>query len=185
MYWQHRLLSQPLAPLAMHHDFFPDVKRARALDAAMQSGLAESLQHICEQSRGLLYFDEPAIGKIITGLANEIRYPPSTFALYYELAAALFDDRPDDALQLFAELAKEQPLQPGLKIMSLGDEEIAAHAPRFQRMMNSDPTSDFDFLPPAQELALKFRARFDSGFALMERAIPELAAEDRSIISQV
>ena len=87
--------------------------------------------------------------------------------------------------QLFAELAKEKPLQHGLTIMALGDAETAAHTARFQRMMNSDPTSDFDFLPPPQDLALEFRARFHSGFSLIERSIPELAAEIRAIISQV
>ena len=81
----------------MHTRFYPDANRARELDAAMQSGLAESLQHICDQCRGHLTFSEPALGTIIDNLDNGRRYPPSTFALYYELAAALLDDQPDVA----------------------------------------------------------------------------------------
>ena len=169
----------------MHNRFYPDVIRARALDASMQSGLSESLEHICEQCHGQLSFDEPAIRTIISSLANQKCYPPSTFALYYELATALFDDQPDAAENLFTELAMEKPLDSGLKIMALGDCEISEHTARFQRMMNSDPTSEFDFLPPPKDMAIKFRTRFRNGFSLIERIIPELAAEIRALVSQV
>lgn len=69
--------------------------------------------------------------------------------------------------------------------MALGDRDIAEHTARFQRMMNGDPTSEFDFLPPAKEMASKFRAQFEDGFALIERIIPELAAEVEALVSQV
>jgi len=169
----------------MHNRFYPDATRARVLDAAMQFGLAESLAHICEQCRGQLSFDEPAVRTIITNLENTRRYPPSTFAIYYELAAALLDDRSDTAESLFAELIKETPVDASLKVMALGDSEIAAHTARFQRMMNSDPTSEFDFLPPSKDMAIKFRSQFRDGFSLIERIIPELATEVRALVSQV
>ena len=165
--------------------FFPDAERARSLDTSMQAGLAESLAHICEQCHGQLSFDEHAARSIISQLENKRHYPPSTFAIYYELAAALLNEQFDAAEKLFAELAREKPRDAGMKIMALGDREIAAHTPRFQRMMNSDPTSDFDFLPPPKDLAIEFRTRFLAGLSLLERVIPELAAEVKALVSQV
>jgi len=155
------------------------------MNAGMQAGLGESLEHIAEQCRGKLPFNEQQISRIITDLENGESYPPSTFAIYYELAAALFEDKYKTAVERLRELAEEQPRQPELQIIALGDPEILAHTPRYQRMMDSDPLAHFDFLPPPAELATAFRKQFANGLSLIERCIPELAEEVHALISQV
>jgi hypothetical protein len=170
-------------PLQTH--FHPDEKRARQMNDGMQAGLGESLEHITDQCRNKLPFDEQRISAIITDLDRGKSYPPSTFAIYYELAAALFGDDYETAEKRFQELAKEQPRHARLQIMALGDPEILAHTPRYQRVMNSDPLAHFDFLPPPAELSNAFRKKFANGLALVERCIPELAEEVHALISQV
>ena len=155
------------------------------MNAGMQQGLGESLTHITAQCRGKLPFDEQQLSRVITDLENGASYPPSTFAIYYELAAALFEDDYETAEERLRELATEQPRHAGLQIMALGDPEILAHTPRYQRMMDSDPLAHFDFLPPPAELATTFRKQFANGLSLIERCIPELAEEVHALISQV
>ena len=169
----------------MHHCFSPDADRTKALDNTMQTGLADSLEHICEQCDGKLSFDEIGITRIIKNLRTQQRYPPSTFGIYHELAKALLNDQTRLAEDLFREIIEENPLDNGLSVLALGDSEIQSHTSRFQRMMNCDPNFHFDFLPPPEKMAMQFKAQIESGFALIERTIPELAAEIQALISQV
>ena len=173
-------MNQPL-----HTHFYPDPERARQMNAGMQAGLGESLEHITDQCRDKLPFDEQQLSRIITDLENGKSYPPSTFAIYYELAVALFRDDYETAGERLRELTEEQPRQPELQIIALGDPEILSHTPRYQRMMDSDPLAHFDFLPPPAELASAFRKQFANGLSLIERYIPELAEEVHELISQV
>ncbi len=174
--------------MTLHHRFAPDGRRARALDHAMHRALAESLMHIVERCRGTIDIDEAALLRIADGLRSGARHLPPTFGLYYEAAGALLDGRNDDAERLLAALARERPIDPvrdELRVLALGEPALAAHTERYQRMMESDPTSPFPFLPPPPDTAAAFRARFQRGFALLERAAPELASEVRAIVSEV
>lgn len=174
--------------MTLHHRFAPDGRRARALDRAMHRALADSLMHIVERCRGGIEIDEAALLRVADGLRTGARYLPPTFGLYYEAAGALLDGRNGDAETLLAALARERPIDPardGLRMVALGEPALAAHTERYQRMMESDPTSPFPFLPPPPDTAAAFRARFQRGFALLERAVPELAAEVRAIVSEV
>jgi len=175
--------------MTLHHRFAPDARRARALDHAMHRALAESLMHIVERCRGGgIEIDEAALVGVADGIRTGARHLPPTFGLYYEAAGALLDGRNDEAEALLAALARERPIDPasdGLRMVALGEPALAAHTERYQRIMGSDPTSSFPFLPPRPDTAAAFRARFQRGFALLERAIPELAAEIRAIVSEV
>jgi hypothetical protein len=76
----------------------------------MHRTLADSLCYICEQSRGELSFDEEGIQRLIGRIEAGERFPPSTFALYYDLVPALLMGEEERAEALFSALTQEQPI---------------------------------------------------------------------------
>jgi HEXXH motif-containing protein len=151
----------------------------------MHRGLAQSIEHICEQSRGIVGFDSAAMARLCSELSSEARFPPSTFALYYDLVPALEEGDYDAAQRLFSELAKERPVEASISVQALGEGRSARHAKRYRRMMDSDPAATFEMLPPSPAISNAFRARFEQAMSVLDQAVPELAGELRAIISEL
>lgn len=166
-------------------DFAPDPARARTLDQAMHRGLAGSIEHICEQSRGIVAFDQAAMARLCAQLRSGTRFPPSTFALYYDLVPALEAGEYEAAQGLFADLAAERPAEPTISVHALGEGRRARHAERYRRMMDTDPSTTFEMLTPPPALSAEFRARFLGAMKVLDRAVPDLAGELRAIISEL
>jgi HEXXH motif-containing protein len=151
----------------------------------MHTGLASSIEHICEQSRGILEFDEVALSRLRADLENGVRFPPSTFALYYELVLALEDGDHEGAQHLLSELAAERPAEATISVQALGEGLRARHAERYRRLMDSDPSARLELRTPPPALSEQFRARFAHAMSLLDRAAPELAGEIRVLISEL
>jgi len=171
--------------MTVRHHFAPDAARARQLNARMHRELAASLRHVCEESRGVLSFDETNLHRLLSDLEAGVDYPAADFARYYDLVEAIVDDRFRDAEQLFVELAAARPWDGGLDVKVLGSSELGSESDRYERMMNSDPTLDIGFMPPKPELAEAFRERLAKGLELLDRGLPELAGEFRAIVRQI
>lgn len=169
----------------LDYSFPPNGGRARAIDLHVRRSLADSLQHIAEQSRGIIHFDEAALDELIAGLRQGRRYPPSVFGMYFELALALMERREQEAAGLFGQLCEEQPIAETFRVVALGAPEIARHGERYAALMDTDPTLSLTICPPAVEVEQRFRERFQRGYALLEKAIPELADEFSSLVSEV
>ncbi|WP_284735686.1 aKG-HExxH-type peptide beta-hydroxylase [Dongia deserti] len=151
----------------------------------MQNGLAESLCHIQERCVGKLPFDHAGVMRIVAEIQRGRRFPPSTFALYYDLVPALLGDDEATVLALFDALARERPVDASLQVLGLDDPALRACRERYVRFMNSDPSCPFDFLPPAPEQIDAFNRQFDRACDLLRQASPKLLEEMRAIISQV
>jgi hypothetical protein len=165
--------------------FAPDASRGHACDRAMHGGLADSLRYILGESAGKVPFDRGAIERLILAIEDGQRFPPSTFALYYDLVPALLSGDHDAAAALFDALAHEQPIAAPLAVYGLDDPALASRRERYLRVMNGDEPYKFDFLAPAPAQAQAFRSQFDRACALLERAAPELLGEMRAIISEL
>jgi len=165
--------------------FQPDAARAVELNARMHLELAASLRHVCEQSRGVLKFDEGAMARLQQRLSDGVNYPAATFARYYELVDAIVEDRLDEAQTLFLELGEAQPWDGGLDVSVLGSPELGSESLRYTRMMNSDPTLDLGFTVPADPVAAAFRRRLGAGLDQLRRGLPELFGEFSAIVRQI
>lgn len=151
----------------------------------MRSSLADSLDYIGGEIDGLIAFDQSALAQLIRSLRQGVRYAPSTFGIYAELVPALVSGDNTGAERLLAELLAERPLPAGRRLLSLDDPVIASQAPRYLRLMDSDPDTRFDIRPPPVSVATAFRQRFHSACELLRGAIPELAAEFDNLVNQV
>lgn len=171
--------------MALDFGFAPDGGRAREMDRNVRRSVADSLQHIAEQSRGIIRFDEPSLERMIGSLRQGHRYPPSLFGIYFEIVIALMERRHQDAEELFAELLGETPISGKFRVVALGGAEIASHSERYASLMDSDPSINLAMCPPDRDTELRFRERLRRGYELLEGAAPELAAEFDALVSEV
>jgi hypothetical protein len=171
--------------MTIGHHFKPDAARARALNARMHAELAASLRHVCDESRGVLSFDEAAMGTMLRNLEGGANYPAGIFSRYYELVDAILEDRPAEAERLYADLCQARPLGSGLDVKVLGAPELGVDSERYQQMMNSDPSVDLGFTAPPADVAEAFRGRLAQGLDLLQRGLPELSGEFRAIVREI
>jgi len=165
--------------------FIPDAGHAARCDRAMHAGLADSLRQICDASEGKVPFDRAAIERMIGTIESGRRLSPHAFAIYYDLVPALINDRLDDARALFAELARERPVEASFQTLALGEAALADRAGRYLRFMNGDLTYKYVFLPPSAEDVAAFNRHFASVMDLLQRAAPELVAELKVLIAEL
>jgi HEXXH motif-containing protein len=165
--------------------FEPDAAHATACAQRMHQTLAGSLRYICDQSRGELAFDQDGIQRLIGRIEAGERFPPSTFALYYDLVPALLLGEEQRAKALFSELVREQPIVEPMRLLALDDPLLTTSAARYVSFMNSDGPIKHTFLPPPPGAVDSFAHRFASTLDLLQRAAPELVEEMRALISQV
>ncbi len=128
----------------------------------MHAGLADSLRQICAASDGKVEFDRDAIERLIGDIEAGRRLPPNAFAIYYELVPALMEGRLDDARALFAELARQRPIELPFCILALGEPAMAEQEERYLRFMSNDPAYRHVFLAPSAEDLAAFKRQFAS-----------------------
>lgn len=165
--------------------FSPCGQRAKSVDRKMREMLAESLLHISGQISGNLDYRPEALTQLICRLQDACPYPPSTFALYTELVLAIQRGDYPKAEALLGELALETPLAESPEIVALGEEGFAARDQRYLRLLDTDPDTHFAIYPPRADAVADFKARLHEALALMNDAMPELAAEIRALVSQI
>ena len=165
--------------------FIPDAGHAARCDRAMHVGLADSLRQICDASEGKVPFDRAAIERLIGQIESGRRLSPHAFAIYYDLVPALINDRLDDARGLFAELAREQPVEASFRMLALGEPALANQAERYLRFMNGDLAYKYVFLPPSAEDVAAFSRQFAGVMDLLQQATPEFVAELKALIAEL
>ena len=92
--------------------------------------MAESLEHVAGESRDILAVDEAKFRILTAALREDRRFPPTTFALYYDLVDAVVEDRLDEAERYFAAIVAEKPIGRPLDYVALDDAMLGPAWPR-------------------------------------------------------
>jgi HEXXH motif-containing protein len=164
--------------------FWPDPKRAVALDRHMRERLDSSLRYIVEQVRGRILFDKTALDGFFKRLARGPVHA-LTFGAYCDLVLAIDDDQLDLAQVLLTEIAAAQNRPAGLLITDLADPQLDAAADRFVRLIDTDPNISFAIIPPPSEVAAQCRQRIAAGLRLLEAGAPTLAEEIVALVGEI
>lgn len=151
----------------------------------MRLSLADSLEHIIEQSAGKLPFDFLSLAPLIASMRSGERYPCSTFAIYAEIVLAICNGEQELAVPLLQELSQEKPLAQPWRVMAMDDPVHERNMARYLRSMNNDPHTKFFMGPPSADLAARFGERVMAGYRLLASTAPELAAEFDELVSDV
>jgi hypothetical protein len=151
----------------------------------MRLSLADSLQHIAEQSAGKLPFDFSALEPLISNMRSGDRYPCSSFAIYAEIVLAICNCEHDRAVNLLEELVQEKPLAQPWRVLAIDDPIHIKNMGRLLWTMNHDPNTKFFMGPPSADLVDRFSQRVMACYSLLASVVPELAAEFDELVSDV
>ncbi len=169
--------------MADFFDFAPDAERAARLNARMHAGLAESLEHICEQTADLAGFDHASVMAVARALRSGQKFPPAAFGRYYELAFALVADDEDSAVRASTAFAGLVPFDGTRTITSIADPLVRGDADMFRRRIGAN--TDDEYIDPPEQMVADFVGRLGDGLALLNRAAPKLADEVNTLIRQI
>jgi hypothetical protein len=166
--------------------FEPDAVRARTLDRNLRTKVAESLEYVVGESRGLVACDRAAFGALTAALRGDRRFPPTTFALYYDLVDAIVEDRLADAERSLGVLVAERPTATPLDIVPLDDSILGAGmAERYGRMVNTDAGNPYRFGAPSAEKCASFRPVLAESLELMRGGCPGVYGEFVELVDQI
>jgi hypothetical protein len=166
--------------------FAPDPARARRLDQTLRVRLAASLEHVADKSRGRLSFDERKLAGLTQDLRGDQRFPPTTFALYYDIVDAIFEKRLDDAERCLQSIVEERPIRRPLSFVAMDDATLSADmVKRFARMMDTDAATPHAFSAPEPRDVQSCRTGIENALVLMRRGCPQTYAEFAELIDQI
>jgi hypothetical protein len=156
------------------------------LDKHMRLELANSLEYIYQSILKDLNYSADVLVSMISKMRQGNMYPPSVFALYYEITSALIDEDYDQAILLLNELLDEKPYLNGeVEIITLNQVSNAASRLRFKKLMDTDSRTHFYIQSISDDSAAVSINRFRSTFKRLKESIPELAKEFEAIIRSV
>jgi len=163
----------------------PDGARAQVLDARMRLQLAESLAYIRRTIAEQWGEETPDLGLVAQNMQSGLRYPPSTFGLYYEIAFALFNGNDIAAKSLIAELTQEKPYSGNeLSVISLGQTSPADFL-RYRKFINSDPTTSIGIVSLPADTAEYALTRYKAVLQRFNAVLPEMYAEFSTLIRAI
>lgn len=165
-----------------HLHFLPDGPRARQLDVDVHAALHESLVHIAAQCREPMPDIAARLDAPIAILEAGQKLPPAAFGLYFDLAAALLMDTPEEADWPSRQLAGIAPRTRDLRLSARGDADVALLDAVLNRRM---PDASNRFLPVDAQTRTDFAALIGQGLDLLARGAPALHAEITGILSQM
>jgi hypothetical protein len=169
-----------------YYNFLPDPLRARGLDRRLRARVADSLEHVADKIRGHLDFDEARFRRLTDGLRRGLRFPPTTFALYYDVVDAILENRLDAAQACLSELLNEVPNGQPLSIIALDSESLGAGmAKRYARMLDTDAATPYAFEPPSSSDLEAFTPLLDDALQLLQRGCGKTHAELVEIVDQI
>ncbi len=153
----------------------------------MRSQLADSLEYLQLTIADQLGLSVAGLEQLIKTMRTGARYPPSTFGIYYETAAALMiEQESSDIEPLFQELLQEQPLTGDeVRVVTLDMVTPPSNRLLYQRLMDTDPNTPFHICSPDPDTTDNAMARFNSGMRRLQQAIPELAREFEALVREV
>lgn len=163
--------------------FFPDGKRAAEVAATVESCLAESVSLIAA-AMPVAPARSASWRSIDQRIRERGRLRASLHAAYHELVAAVERDDVETATRLLDEIDASADLPPGPLVVSWAHVSDSERQ-RYLRALNADPTTPVAFSVPDDAVAAAAACSFDKALAELGRAVPEIAAEIRELLTQV
>ena len=163
--------------------FPPDGSRAAILYARMVERLAQSVEEIIQGCSPHLDFEE-SIARLPQRICASSRVAPELYCIYFDLLKAVRRDDLDACARLLSEMDTriDAPLP---SFYGRWGGLLESTARRYLTYLNVDPTSRINFKAlPSSEFDNASRLA-DDAFRVLERVAPELAAEIRSLITEI
>ena len=164
------------------HLFEPDENRVHEFDSLMRLRLTETLRHIHETADGCLNISDSLLNSGI----NRILEKPilaDTFAAYYELVHAIYDDNLDLATQLFEEVLTAPACGQLELIPYLGKED--ARSNRYINTIDTDPDLPFAITPVSKTDFDQASKLIHQSYTFLKECDPALHAELSALLRSI
>ena len=169
----------------MEFAFSPSPARGLALDRAVRSRFADSLDAISSTLAGELGADSASLRQLTTAIrAHPVR--PAVMALYAELVPAFSGDD-TRAGELLAALAAPHWCEPAdMRVITVNNADLGPGlAECYRRHLNDDPAMPLHVSALDSEALSTGQQLMSSAQALLEEAFPALAGEIAAIVNEV
>ncbi len=164
------------------HLFEPDPIRIKKFDALMRLRLTESLHHIHEKAEGCLGISNALLSSGINRILDQ-PILADTFAAYYELVHAIYDDNLDLATKLFEEVLTTPTCTDLELIPYLGKED--ARSARYIHHIDTDPALPFPITPVEQTEFDRASELIHQSYTLLKEYDPPLHAELSALLRSI
>lgn len=171
--------------MQIHFDFKPDANRAKLLDKRMHQELGSSLKYLGEQCAGTVTFEREGLSTLVESLGKGERYSPYLFGTYYQLVMQILNDDMEAGAKLFHQVVSFSHESGRQNVISLKESHADAKSRLYNELLEQNASSGISFLPPSPNAVTEFRQSYFQAMALLERAIPELAAEVKAIVREI
>ena len=163
--------------------FPPDGSRAAFLYARMVERLADSVGEIIRGCTSHLEFKNTVL-RLPQRLRASSRAAPDVYCIYFDLLQAVRRDDLDACTRLLGEM----DISLGASLASFYRHWGAlpeSTARRYLAYVNVDPTTKVDFKALSSSQFNQVCRLADDAFGVLERAAPEIAAEIRSLLTEI
>ena len=163
--------------------FPPDGSRAAFLYARMIERLAQSVEEIVQGCSSHLEFEE-SIARLPQRIRASSRVAPELYCIYFDLLQAVRRDDLDASARLLGEMDTriDAPLPSFYSRWGALPESTAR---RYLTYVNVDPTTRVNFKALSSSEFDNARRLADDAFRVLERVAPEIAAEIRSLLTEI
>ena len=176
----------PPAVLNPPYDFMPCPDRAGLIDRRMRLQLQQSLEYLQQCAAEQLALPLPGLMQVVADMERGLRYPASTFGLYYELASALMDGNRKEAIGLDQSLAAEVPYEDDeIHVLTLDDVPEPSNRARYQRLMSTDTSAPLRIVSPPAGQSGKFKRLYQDSLDRLGTTDPALYHEVKAIVRDV
>ena len=165
--------------------FNPSAATGVTLRAALNRGLADSLEYlfgVCRQ-----YFDIPEskVDVLTSRLRNSSRETPHLYALHFTLIEALQAVRLDEAAEIVQRIVGSDEATSSVVFARLCSAELPWNVGDVARCFANEQDSMFEYVEPDRRLADQTLARLRRSLELVSRFAPDVAAEFRELVTTV
>jgi HEXXH motif-containing protein len=149
----------------------------------MVDRLAESVEEIVRACSSYIRFEE-SVARLPERLRASSRVAPETYCIYFDLLRAVRSDDVNESLQLLREMETrlEAPLPLFYGRWGALPESTAR---RYLQYVNVDPSTQVAFEDLSSFDFDEVRRYAEGAFSVLDRAAPEVAAEIRSLLTEI
>jgi HEXXH motif-containing protein len=163
--------------------FTPDGSKAAFLYARMIERLAKSVEEISQGCSPHIEFEE-SIARLPRRIRASSRVAPEIYCIYFDLLQAARRDDLDASARFLREMDSriDAPLPSFYRRWGALPESTAR---RYLTYLNVDPTTQVNFNTLSLSKFEDARHLADDAFGVLERVAPDIAAEIRSLITEI
>ncbi len=168
-------------------EFRPSARRAALLDGEVCAGFCTSVEALLSALASQDALSPDCAARVAHSL-RQGRLGPAATAAYASLVEAIYGDRPAEVLSSLAALvaAADAAQAPGMRFVTLDDADLGAgQAERYRALFDDDPASPLHILPLTRARLAAAGGLADEALLLLDRGVPELGAEVRTLIRQI